>query len=57
MRLIWKGSIGFGLVNIPIKLYAGIQKSNLNFNMLDERNHAKIKFKRNNEATRKEVSS
>ena len=55
MRSIWKGSIGFGLVNIPIKLFAGVQKSNLDFDMLDERDHAKIKFQRINEDTRKEV--
>ncbi len=56
MRSIWKGSIGFGLVNIPVKLYSGVQNSNLDFDMLDERDHAKIKFQRINENTRKEVA-
>lgn len=55
MRSIWKGSIGFGLVNIPVKLYSGVQNSNLDLDMLDERDHAKIKFQRINEETRKEV--
>ena len=55
MRSIWKGSIGFGLVNIPVKLYSGVQNSNLDLDMLDERDHAKIKFQRINEDTRKEV--
>jgi DNA end-binding protein Ku len=55
MKSIWKGSIGFGLVNIPVKLYSGVQNSNLDFDMLDERDHAKIKFQRINEDTRKEV--
>lgn len=55
MRSIWKGSIGFGLVNIPIKLYSGVQNSNLDLDMLDERDHHKIKFKRVNEETQKEV--
>lgn len=55
MRSIWKGSIGFGLVNIPVKLYAGVQNSNLDLDMLDERDHAKIKFQRINEDSRKEV--
>jgi DNA end-binding protein Ku len=55
MRSIWKGSIGFGLVNIPIKLYSGVQNSNLDLDMLDERDHHKIKFQRINEETRKEV--
>lgn len=55
MRSIWKGAIGFGLVNIPVKLYSGVQKSNLDFDMLDERDHAKIKYQRINEVSRKEV--
>jgi DNA end-binding protein Ku len=55
MRSIWKGSIGFGLVNIPVKLYSGVQNSNLDLDMLDERDHAKIKFQRINEDSRKEV--
>ncbi len=55
MRSIWKGSIGFGLVNIPIKLYSGVQNSNLDLDMLDEHDHAKIKFMRVNANTHKEV--
>ncbi|RZL60351.1 MAG: Ku protein [Pedobacter sp.] len=55
MRSIWKGSIGFGLVNIPIKLFSGVQSSNLDLDMLDERDHAKIKYLRVNENTHKEV--
>jgi len=55
MRSIWKGSIGFGLVNIPVKLFSGVQNSNLDLDMLDERDHAKIKFLRVNENSHKEV--
>lgn len=55
MKSIWKGSIGFGLVNIPVKLYSGVQNSNLDLDMLDSRDEAKIKFQRINENTRKEV--
>lgn len=55
MRAIWKGAIGFGLVNIPVKLYSGVQNSNLDLDMLDERDHAKIKYQRINEDSRKEV--
>jgi DNA end-binding protein Ku len=55
MRSIWKGSIGFGLVNIPIKLYSAVQKSNLDFDMLDSKDHSRIKFQRINENSRKEV--
>jgi DNA end-binding protein Ku len=55
MRSIWKGSIGFGLVSIPIKLYSAVQTSSLDLDMLDSRDHAHIKFQRVNEHTKKEV--
>ncbi|RYE23954.1 MAG: Ku protein [Sphingobacteriales bacterium] len=55
MRSIWTGAIGFGLVNIPIKLYSAIQSSNLDLDMLDKKNHANIKYQRINESTGKVV--
>jgi DNA end-binding protein Ku len=55
MRSIWKGSIGFGLVSIPIKLFSAVQTSSLDLDMLDSRDHAHIKFQRVNENTKKEV--
>src|SRR6201995_316092 len=55
MRSIWTGSIGFGLVSIPIKLFSAVQESRLDLDMLDSRDHAHIKFQRVNENTKKEV--
>src|ERR1700744_4032267 len=55
MRSIWTGSIGFGLVSIPIKLYSAVQETRLDLDMLDSRDHANIKFMRVNENTKKEV--
>jgi DNA end-binding protein Ku len=55
MRSIWTGAIGFGLVNIPIKLYSAVQGSELDLDMLDSRDHANIRFQRVNEDTGKEV--
>jgi DNA end-binding protein Ku len=55
MRAVWSGTIGFGLVNIPIKLYSAVQDSRLDLDMLDKKNHAHIKFQRVNEDTGKEV--
>ncbi|WP_423148228.1 Ku protein [Rubrolithibacter danxiaensis] len=55
MRSIWKGSIGFGLVNIPIKLYSAVQSSSLGLDMLDSRDQSRIRYQRINEKTRKEV--
>jgi DNA end-binding protein Ku len=49
MRAIWSGAIGFGLVNIPVKLYSASQESTLDLDMLDKKDHARIKFQRINE--------
>ena len=56
MRAIWKGSIGFGLVNIPVRLFSAVQNSGLDFDMLDEKDHSRIRFKRVNETTGREVA-
>lgn len=56
MRAIWTGSIGFGLVNIPIKMYSAVEESTLDLDMLDKKDHANIKFKRVNADTGKEVA-
>lgn len=55
MRPIWTGAIGFGLVNIPVKIFSATQSSTLDLDMLDSKDHANIKFKRVNEETGKEV--
>jgi DNA end-binding protein Ku len=55
MRSIWTGSIGFGLVSIPIKLFSAVQETRLDLDMLDSRDHAHIKFQRVNENSKKEV--
>jgi len=55
MRPLWTGAIGFGLVNIPVKLFSATQASELDFDMLDKKDHANIKFMRVNEKTGKEV--
>ena len=56
MRSLWTGSISFGLVNIPIKLYSAVQSSSLDMDMLDKKDHSNIQFKRVNEKTGKEVA-
>src|SRR5690606_14969945 len=55
MRSIWTGAIGFGLVNIPIKMYSATESSSLNLDMLDKKDHAHIKYQRINENSGKEV--
>ncbi|WP_439581078.1 Ku protein [Dyadobacter bucti] len=55
MRAIWTGAIGFGLVNIPVKLFSATQGSELDLDMLDKKDHANIKYQRVNSNTGKEV--
>src|SRR5690606_41408365 len=54
-RPIWSGSIAFGLVNIPIKLFSAIEETSVDFDMLDKNGFSNIKYKRVNEDTGKEV--
>lgn len=56
MKAIWTGSIGFGLVNIPVKMYSAVEESTLDLDMLDKKDHANIRFKRVNENTGREVA-
>src|SRR5688572_6045060 len=56
MRPIWTGAIGFGLVNIPVKLYSATESSTLDLDMLDKKDHSNIRFMRVNEKTGKEVA-
>jgi DNA end-binding protein Ku len=44
-RSIWKGSISFGLVNIPIKLYSAAEEKVFSFNQLCQNGH-RIRYKR-----------
>jgi DNA end-binding protein Ku len=55
MRAIWKGAIGFGLVNIPVRLFSATQQSSLDLDMVDKRDMGKIRFQRINENTGREV--
>lgn len=55
MRSIWTGAIGFGLVNIPVKLFSASQESTLDLDMLDKKDHSRIKFQRINEQSGKVV--
>jgi DNA end-binding protein Ku len=55
MRAIWKGSISFGLVNIPIALYPATRKEELKFRLLRARDLSPVNYKRVAEKDGKEV--
>ncbi|GGI81731.1 non-homologous end joining protein Ku [Legionella impletisoli] len=55
MRAIWSGSISFGLVNIPIKLYSGVERHSLDFDLLRRDDLCPIEYSRVCRADGKEV--
>ena len=57
MRAIWKGSISFGLVYIPIAVYPATREEKLSFRQLRSSDLSPIKYKKVAEADSKEVSA
>ncbi|MEY2558204.1 MAG: end-binding protein Ku [Verrucomicrobiota bacterium] len=57
MRAIWKGSISFGLVYIPIAVYPATKEEKLSFRQLRASDLSPIKYKKVAEADSKEVSA
>ena len=55
MRPIWKGSISFGLVNIPIALYPATRREELKFRLLRKTDLSLVNYKRVAEKDGKEV--
>jgi DNA end-binding protein Ku len=55
MRAIWKGSISFGLVNIPIALYPATRKEDLKFRLLRAKDLSPVNYKRVAEKDGREV--
>lgn len=55
-RGLWKGAISFGLVNVPVELFAAEKRSTeLDLTMLDKRDLAPVGYKRYNKASGKDV--
>jgi DNA end-binding protein Ku len=54
-RAIWKGSISFGLVNIPIALYPATRREELKFRLLRKSDLSPVSYKRVTEKDGKEV--
>lgn len=55
MRSVWKGSIGFGLVNIPVAVYPAPREEKLSFKQLRKSDRSPIRYKKVAEADDKEV--
>ncbi|MCD6016457.1 MAG: Ku protein [Solirubrobacterales bacterium] len=55
-RAIWSGSISFGLLNVPVKLYSAVAKKSVSFRELRESDSSRIRHKRVAEADGEEVA-
>lgn len=56
-RAIWKGSISFGLVSIPVGLFSAETRDEISFRQLDKKNLAPVGYKKYNKQTGKEVEA
>ena len=55
-RALWTGSISFGLLNVPVKLYSAVSRKNVSFRELRESDGSRIRHRRVAEADGEEVS-
>jgi DNA end-binding protein Ku len=54
-RPIWSGSISFGLVNVPVKLFSAVNRKSVHFNQIDSRSGSRIKYQKVSAADGTEV--
>ena len=54
-RPVWSGTISFGLIAIPIKLYNAVSKKHVSFNQLDDRTMSRIRLKKVSAETGEDV--
>ena len=52
---IWSGTISFGLIAIPVKLFTTVRSKDLSFNQLDDRTMSRIRYQKVSEETGEEV--
>lgn len=56
MRAIWKGSITFGLVNVPVKLYAATEEHDLELHQVHDADGGRIRYQRRCEVCGKKIA-
>jgi DNA end-binding protein Ku len=54
-RAMWSGSISFGLVNIPVKLFIATKEHRIQFHMLNDQDKSRLQFKRVSSSSGREV--
>jgi len=55
MAAIWKGSVAFGLVNIPVELRTAVRADHIGFRLLHEEDHSPVKYERVSQADSKPI--
>ena len=56
-RVIWKGSISFGLVTIPVQLFSAVSRKTVRFNQLDAQTGARVRYKKVSSADDSELGT
>jgi len=56
MRAIWKGAVSFGLVNVPVRLFAATQENDIRFHQVHREDGGRIRYKRTCSVCGEEVS-
>lgn len=56
MRSMWKGSVSFGLVTIPVKMYSATEEKDISFHQVRRSDGSRIRYKRVAEADGQEVA-
>ncbi|MHA3703157.1 non-homologous end joining protein Ku [Jatrophihabitans sp. YIM 134969] len=56
MRAIWKGTVSFGLVTIPVKLFSATEERDVSFHQVRKADGSRIRYKRIAEADGEEVA-
>jgi DNA end-binding protein Ku len=57
MRSLWRGSVSFGLVNIPVRLYAATEKQDIKFRYLHKECLTPIEYEKRCPTCRREVAA
>ncbi len=55
-RAIWSGSISFGLVNVPVKVYAAVREHTVHFHQVEKGTGSRIRYEKVSERSGKEVA-
>ena len=55
-RAIWSGSISFGLVNVPVKVFTGVREHSVHFHQVEKRTGARIRYEKVSDKSGRKVA-